>query len=191
MKDTTLPCPRCRAALPWQTLDLNPAVQCPACQTELEIFAFPALLRSATQGAAAALVVTEGESACFFHPQKKAVVHCEECGRFLCALCDVDLNGKHFCPTCLASGQRKGRIQTLERTRTRYDNIALYTAILPLLLCFFSVVVTAPIALYVVIRYWKAPPSLVERSRVRMIIAAVVAVIELPLGVAFWMTFNR
>ena len=191
MKETTLPCPCCRVALPLLTLDLNPAVRCPACQSELEIFAFPALLRSAVEGVAAAPVVVEGEAACFFHPQKKAAVHCEECGRFLCALCDVDLNGKHFCPACLASGQKKGRLQTLERTRTRYDNLALYTAIGPLVLCFFGVVLTAPVTLFLVIRYWKAPPSLVDLSRVRLVVAAVLAVIEFPLGIALWMAMNK
>jgi hypothetical protein len=79
-------------------------------------------------------VLIEGEASCFYHPQKKAAVPCEACGRFLCALCDCELHGKHFCPACLETGKQKGKIQKLESQRTLYDNIALALAVYPVAL---------------------------------------------------------
>ena len=35
-------------------------------------------------------LLSEGESSCFYHPNKRAVVPCDQCGRFLCTLCRVD-----------------------------------------------------------------------------------------------------
>jgi hypothetical protein len=92
-------------------------------------------------------------------------------------LCDCELNGQHFCPNCLEVGRKKGKIKNLEDKRTLYDSIALSLAILPLLTLvfwFFSII-TAPMALFVAIRYWNAPLSIVRRSRLRFVIALVAA----------------
>src|SRR4029453_12242931 len=60
---------------------------CPACGTLLEVEVFPAFHRSLPAVAAAEAVLTDEEASCFFHPEKKAVVPCQACGRFLCLLC--------------------------------------------------------------------------------------------------------
>ena len=91
---------------------------------------FPCAVPAATRGRRGEAVMVEGESSCFYHPQKKAVVPCQGCGRFLCALCDCGLHGEHFCPACLEVGRQKGRITRLESQRTLYDAIALAVAVL-------------------------------------------------------------
>lgn len=116
------------------------------------------------------LILTEGEAACFYHPQKKAVLPCESCGRFVCGLCDCELNGRHFCPSCLEAGKTKGKIKNLENRRTLYDSLALSLSLLPLLIFYFTVI-TAPMALFISIRYWNAPRSLIHRTKVRFIFA--------------------
>jgi hypothetical protein len=128
--------------------------------------------------------MVEGESSCFFHPQKKAVVPCAGCGRFLCALCDCALGSEHFCPACLEVGKSKGKIKNLDNQRTRYDTIALGLALLPLLI-FYLTLITAPMALFVAIRYWNAPRSLVQSSRIRLILAIIIALLE----IGGWITF--
>ena len=92
----------------------------------------------------------------FYHPEKKAVLTCNYCGRFLCALCDVDFAGQHLCPPCIESGKKKKKIKNLENHRVLYDDVALAVAVLPLMLCYF-VVLTAPISLFIAFRYWNAP----------------------------------
>lgn len=161
MPYTPLKCPNCNADLPEEMAGQADFSPCPACTTPLWINAFPALYREMTVGKPGEAIMIEGESSCFFHPQKKAVQACDGCGRFVCALCDCPLDGRHYCPTCLESGQKKGKIQSLENQRTLYGNIALTLAIVPLLIFYFTFF-TAPAALYIAIRHWKSPLSIVR-----------------------------
>lgn len=177
-------CPNCRAWLLEDVFNRQEPAPCPSCATPLQIEVFPALFREITPGPSAQPVMVEGESSCFFHPQKKAVVPCAGCGRFLCALCDCQFGGEHFCPACLEAGKSKGKIKALDNQRMRYDSIALALALLPILIFYFTII-TAPMALFVAIRYWKAPQSLVHRNRVRFILAILIATLQL----AGWTTF--
>jgi hypothetical protein len=125
--------------------------------------------------------LAQGESSCFYHPHKRAVLPCESCGRFLCSLCDVELSGQHLCPGCLETGKRKGRLEQLQNHRLRYDKIALGLAVLPVLLiatAWFTIV-TAPAAMFVAIRHWKSPSSLLTQSKVRFVVAMLIAGLQL------------
>jgi hypothetical protein len=155
--------------------DLAP---CPACGALIRVEIFPALLRPPARGQGGEAIMVEGESSCFYHPQKKAVVPCQGCGRFLCALCDCELHGEHFCPACLELGRQKGRITRLENRRTLYDAVALSVAVLPLLIFYFTII-TAPIALFIALRYWNAPRSIVHRTKVRLVLAIVLATLQI------------
>jgi hypothetical protein len=168
--------------------DLTP---CPACRVPLQIEIFPALFRPAARGRGGEALMVEGESSCFYHPQKKAAVPCDGCGRFLCALCDCELHGEHFCPACLETGRQKGRIKHLENQRTLYDAIALSLATLPLLIFYFTIV-TAPIALYLAIRYWNAPMSIVHRTKARLVLAILLATAQIAgWGIGAYFFFTR
>src|SRR5271157_324006 len=107
-------CPQCRAWLLEGVFNRQELAPCPSCGTPLQIEVFPALFRKISTGQSAQPVLVEGESSCFYHPQKKAVIPCAGCGRFLCALCDCELNGQHFCPACIETGKSKGKIKSLE-----------------------------------------------------------------------------
>ena len=84
--------------------------------------------------------------------------------------CDVELGDRHLCPACLESGKGTGKITGLQTDRTLYDNIALALAVYPLLI-FWLTFVTAPVALYMALRYWNAPSSLVPRTKLRLVLA--------------------
>jgi hypothetical protein len=86
----------------------------------------------------------------------------------------VEFNGLHLCPSCLEIGKKKRKIRNLENHRTLYDNIALSTAFFPLF-AIWPTVVTAPTALFLVIRYWKAPTSIVSRTKLRFVLAFIIA----------------
>jgi hypothetical protein len=172
MAAQTLNCPKCSCLLDEQWLNRSDLQPCPNCQTPIYLEVFPAFFRKIAPGQSAQLVMAEGESGCFFHPQKKAVVPCAGCGRFLCALCDCDFNGQHFCPACLETGKSKGKIQGLENQRARYDSVALMLAFVPVL-------ITALVAMFLVIRCWKTPTSLVGATRPRLIAAIVIAALQI------------
>ncbi len=183
-----LACPRCTAALPETFFNASELYPCPACMAQVQVEVFPALLNPPAIGSAGELVVMEGESSCFYHPTKRAVTACDGCGRFLCALCDLDLNGQHLCPSCLKSGKRKGKLKNLENRRLRYDSLALGLAFTPLLI-FYLTIVTAPATIYIVIRHWNTPGSIVRRSRWRMVVAFIAALLELAGWIAVFYFF--
>jgi hypothetical protein len=178
MASSALKCTNCLTALQ-SVMNGEP---CPGCGDTLWVEVFPALFRAAAPPAEGSEpAVTEGEATCFYHPAKRAVLPCHSCGRFVCGLCDCELAGEHYCPVCLEIGKTKGRIRNLENRRTRYDSIALSLAVLPLVtvVFWFLTIVTAPVALFMAIRYWNAPLSIVQHSRLRFALAGVFALAEI------------
>ncbi len=176
-----LQCPRCRVPLDDSLLNRGGLAPCPSCRVPFQVETFPALFRPAAQGAGGEPVMVEGEASCFYHPNKKAVIPCHGCGRFLCALCDCELNRQHFCPACLETGRQKGRIKNLENQRTLYGNIALALAIYPVvfIIGIYFTFITAPLAIFVALRYWKVPGSIVGGGHVRHVLAIILGTAEL------------
>ena len=178
MTSALLLCPKCKIGLTASVMNRPNLTLCPACAVPLQVEIFPALFRRIAEGRDGEAVLVEGESTCFYHPQKKAVLPCEGCGRFLCALCDCELHGQHFCPVCLEVGRKKRKIKSLENERTLYDRIALALAVLPMLIFYFTFV-TAPAALFIALRYWNYPRSIVRPSRIRLVLAIIFASLQI------------
>lgn len=171
-------CPRCHSSLPGALCNTGAPVHCPACDNQIQMEIFPAFFKPVGGGSAGEVIVEEGVSSCFYHEQKKAVVHCDGCGRFLCALCDLDLNGRHLCPACLQTGKKKGKMPELENRRTIYDSAALSTALLPLIMWPVTLV-TAPVAIYLAILSFFRPSSLIPRTRIRAWLALAFGFLQL------------
>lgn len=179
MAATTLTCPRCRMPVPAQILNLGRLTKCPGCDSGLEAEVFPAFFREHSGAGLGERVLADDDASCFYHPGRKAAGACEYCGRFVCSLCELEFHDQKICPRCLETGREKGRLKALENRCVMYDNIAL-TLALAGAFCFPFLFSLA--ALFVVVRYWKAPQSLIRRGRMRMGVAALVAV----LGLAGW-----
>jgi len=145
---------------------------------------FPAFLRLPQRGPLPEPVLTLDDAACFYHENKKAADACEACGRFLCALCRVDIGKRILCPGCIQSGKRKGRLHDLTRHRILQDEVALSMAILPLLAWPFTIA-TAPAAIFWALRHWKSPTSILPRTKLRFVAAILLASIQ----VAAWVIF--
>jgi hypothetical protein len=96
----------------------------------------------------------------------------------MCSLCDCDLGGEHFCPACLEAGRTRKKIKNIERQRTRYDNIALSLVVFPMIL-FYATFITAPIAIVIAIRHWNSPASMIHRTRTRLVIAVLLASLQI------------
>jgi len=182
---TLVQCPKCRIELLEERLfNQSSMAPCRGCGSPLQIEVFPAYFRRNTAVADSETSLIEGESTCFYHSSKRAVIPCQGCGRFLCALCDCELHGQHFCPVCLEAGKTKGKIKNLQNERTRWDGIALALAIYPVVTIVFWVfsIVTAPIALFISIRYWNAPRSIFHRTKIRFVLAIIFSSVE----IFFW-----
>ncbi len=127
------------------------------------------------------LAVAQGDACCYEHGGKRAQSLCSNCGRFLCALCEVPLGQGVFCPDCL-NGQEAPVLQ-----RTKFDSIALALATWPLLI-FYFVVITAPLAFIMGIYAWRKPLSLVRKSRWRIYVAMGISALEMA-GMAALIVF--
>lgn len=178
MNSAAVACPQCQSSLPSALCNTGAPVQCPACDTTIQVEIFPAHFARMRTGPAAEGIVEPGVSSCFYHEQKKAVVPCHGCGRFLCALCDLSFNGQHLCPACLQAGRKKGSIASLEDQRILYDGGALALSLLPLLMGPFSLA-TAPVAIYFAVLSFFRPGSLVRRGRLRACLAILFAVLQI------------
>ena len=182
----SVPCNRCGRPLPKWEIDRQDRAVCPECGAYSIVRVFPALFYLQT-GPVTAETAAQGEAACFDHPAKRAVAACGHCGRFVCQLCAVEFKGGMWCPSCFSAGDfsaqlartaTTGAAPELENSRTLYDSIALTVAVAPLMLWPFTSL-SAPIALFLAVRYWRRPLSLVRRWRWRSALAILIASSEI------------
>jgi hypothetical protein len=172
-----LVCSRCNTPIPAADWNREHAF-CAACRAPLSAMVFPAFFSKLETPSRGTPVLEAGESSCFYHPQKRAVVPCDRCGRFLCSLCQVEFMGQNWCAGCIYAGSQKGQLAHLDSHRTLYDNLTLMLATLPVLLFFFTII-TAPVTLYMTARYWRAPSSILPRTKIRFYIAALLATVQI------------
>ncbi|HEY6390421.1 MAG TPA: hypothetical protein VIX89_04020 [Bryobacteraceae bacterium] len=173
----TLVCSKCGAAIPFEDWNREHAF-CTVCRAPHSAYVFPALFSKIDRAAGAAAIVAEGEASCYYHPRKRAAVPCDQCGRFLCALCQVDFLGQNWCPGCIEAHRQKGQLSNLDASRPLHDNMALALATLPAVLI-WPTIVTAPMSLYLAARDWRKPSSVLPRTKVRFYLAVLFAVVEI------------
>jgi hypothetical protein len=176
-------CSRCNAVLPREVVEAREMALCPDCGAAVTAWVFPAILSRPAPILSAETTAVEGDATCFFHPGKAAVLACSRCGRFVCQLCQVELRGETLCPECITTGMAKKKIAALENRRVCYDSVALTLATWPVVTLWYLTIFTAPAALYIGIRYWKAPLSIVGRTKVRLVLALLLATTEIALWV--------
>jgi hypothetical protein len=181
-----VPCNRCHRPLPKWELAGQHAALCPECGARSTVRVFPALFY-AQSGPVATEAAAEGEATCFDHTGKRAVAVCSHCGRFVCQLCAVDFKGAVWCPTCFTAGDYQAQTREFENSRTLYDSTALIASLAPLLAWPFTLI-SGPVALFIALRYWNRPLSLVRRWRWRAALAAAIALCEIG-GWAWGVTY--
>jgi len=189
MNGPSILCSNCYTPLPASHCNTGQLDPCPACAVEVQAQVFPAAFRTIAPGQTGERIIVEGESSCFYHEQKKAVVPCDICGRFLCAVCDVELDGRHLCPPCLDAGREKGTLQQLQTQRTLYDSAALMLALGPVVVFIFwwFTIITAPIAIILGVMSFYKPNSILGFSRFKAIAAIVIAVLEIAVWVLLFL----
>jgi len=157
---------------------------CPECDTPYWIHVFPGMLDAERAPAAIEKSTIEGDASCFFHASNKAVIPCSSCGRFLCSLCDIPFGEAHICPKCIERSQDSEK-NSMKNQVYQYDNMALLTAILPALFFLWPALIGAPISLFITIKYFKTPCSILPRSKIRFYLAGLLALGEIALFIFF------
>lgn len=172
----TLSCPKCNLSLDPASAASSAEVECAACRSGLTVRLYPAFTHPPEAvSTATGEHAIDGEAACFFHPEKRASISCERCGRFLCALCDVPFGGRHLCPLCLDAT----KVPELINRRVVWGHVAALIGLLPMLvltICFplwFLCFVTGPTAIILAIWKWNAPGSLVHGQRRGLALAGI------------------
>jgi hypothetical protein len=173
MRNTIVRCGKCSGALSIPEATGAGPVNCRFCGAVTQVWLFPALYRP-RGGQSAQALQEEGHSGCMNHPQKRAVAVCDTCGKYLCALCDVDWNGEHLCPSCIGHRKNSDLAGALRTEYIHYDLIALFLALLAIPTSFFGVFI-APIALFIGWRFWNAPWRPVPGRKWTMVLALVLA----------------
>lgn len=187
----TVPCPSCGGELAPIGTETGRQT-CPFCEKQLQIRFWPSLLQNAN-----AAVAMPDQATCFFHPDKAYQACCQRCGRFVCALCDLQLGAEHVCPTCFERGRGgSGAESNKAEWRHRdvlYDSIAL-TIGWAWIIFWPTIVVAFPTVIFLHVKYRKTPRQyIIPRSGWRFWFAYVgllwlpllfVVAILLPL----WMT---
>jgi hypothetical protein len=156
----------------------------------MQLAVFPALTRRPSLRKPEPVKGDASEANCFYHASNRAVCPCDECGRFLCGLCELDLDRRKLCPACLDAGVRGRKNQILETHRKLYDSIALALATYPALM-FWPIVVSAPATIYYCVRYWKAPGSMLPRTKFRFYLAIFLAVSQIAFVIFMIVEFSQ
>ena len=165
MADSSIQCHRCQWKLPTGRNELQGLTTCPSCYTRLSVYLFPAWGRATQVGTAAQPISDSQEAACFFHADKRAVIPCDQCGRFLCSLCDFPIGNRHYCGSCVEKSAQGTHLGELERNRKRWDIQIWYWLVLPIFVCFYLIPITSIVAIVLGIQKRNVLPSLVSRSR--------------------------
>ncbi|MCK5844555.1 MAG: hypothetical protein KAG97_07600, partial [Victivallales bacterium] len=100
-------CAKCGAAINSVVLKQDAPYKCPLCLNLQHTELFPALFSEVEKGRTPEKALINEDARCFNHPDKVAVEPCSECGIFLCALCDIDVDGVHFCSKCFKNKKRE------------------------------------------------------------------------------------
>ncbi|MBI2685158.1 MAG: hypothetical protein HYX27_02500 [Acidobacteria bacterium] len=172
-------CGACSARIPPTNWNQEFPLPCPMCSREVWVTVFPVALHPPKAGLPEQ-VVTGQEASCYNHVNNRAVAACDDCGRFLCALCDVDAVGGHVCPACF-----ERRESPALHERVNYDSIALALVTLPMLLCWLPVF-TTPAALFFAFKFWNAPALVMPRSKWRLWLTLLIAILQIAVVIWFF-----
>lgn len=172
-------CPACGKDVGFDALS-DGWQQCPHCTVEFEARVFHPPQRSA-RVLQLAQVGPEGASACANHARNAAVAACDRCGLFICSLCEIDIEGGKYCPSCFERLSKDGGMATATRIRD-YGSRAVLCAVVGLFPVF-----GLPLGLMAFFYAFKATRknSETSMSMLGIILALLLAFVDIALGTLF------
>jgi hypothetical protein len=174
----TLLCPNCSEPLAISLFVPGQSGQCPACHAQVEAYIFPEFHRDPAPRPGFHLA-EENEAVCFFHLRYRAKTPCDNCGRFLCDICAINVGSRQLCAECLSQLRKQKNETGLVLYAPLFDNTALFLVTAPLLTGIFSFLTffSAPVSLFLSFYYWPRQWTLLPRSRLRFAIAIFLSVL--------------
>lgn len=190
-------CSSCGGGIHTSLFHEGGTVSCPLCQRTLHAFLLPALYKPAVSAPPSLPddPPAPGEATCFYNPSRRATKCCDHCGVYVSEAWAAHWGTQTVCLKCLEELRSKNSDIRFESKRVLWDNIALSFAIGPWFLmvaCWVTLifywlsflililtVLTAPAAIFIALRYWQAPRSLVPRGRGRLVWAILLGVLQL------------
>jgi hypothetical protein len=179
-------CPFCATPFAIEAVVDGPLV-CPRCsrQFEARVLHPPARVASVLQLAQSG---PEGAGACANHPRNAAVTSCGRCGIFICALCELPVDGAHYCPACFDRLAQEGAIDSARLRFRDYGSLASFVAVVGL---FFSVFLGLPLGVLTFYYVYKGAKARRETgvSAMGLVLSAIVGVMDIFIGALFIYSF--
>jgi len=178
-----LTCPHCSESLPIDLFVAGQAGRCPACNSQVEAYIFPEFHKDSSIPPEIRLA-PEHEAACYFHSRYRAVNPCDNCGRFLCEICTINVGSRQLCAECLSQLRKQRNEAGLVHHSALFDNVALFLVTAPVITVFFCflTILSAPVSLFLSVYYWSRQWNLLPRSHFRFVLAILLSL----LLIAFW-----
>lgn len=194
---TLVNCTSCGGGIPELHFRQGGRASCPVCKRFVQARMLPALYRSAIPAPPPLPdhPPASGEATCFYNPGRRATKCCDHCGVFISDAWAAQWGQQTVCLKCLEELHAKNSDMRFEAKRILWDNIALSFSVGPWIVAFillatlvlypFAILIamasflTAPAAIFIALRYWSSPRSLVPRGRGRLVWATLLAVLQL------------
>lgn len=180
-------CALCNQPFPVNDLMAVGSGVCPRCSRPCTTVSFPALFHGGNNPPPLSSdPLQEGEAACFYSPTRRATKECSHCGVLISEAWAAQWGSETVCLKCLEHLRQKGADTRFQSSRTLWDNIALLLSLLPFTFIFWwAAIFTAPAALFIAIRHWNTPRSIVPRGRARLVSAIILSSLQIC-GMAYF-----
>jgi len=177
-----LTCPHCSGPLPIDLFVAGRFGRCPACHSQVEAYIFPEFHKAASARSEIHLA-QEHEAVCYFHSRYRAKNPYDNCGRFLCEICAINVGNRELCAECLGQLRKQRNETGLVHYAPLFDNVSLFLVTAPVITIFFwfLTIFSAPVSLFLSFYYWPRQWNLLPRSRVRFVLAILLSLILIGL----------
>lgn len=177
-------CPRCNVPLALESITAGEDI-CPRCQGFFTATVFHAPQR-VTRVLQLAQSGPESAGSCANHPRNVAVTNCGRCGLLICSLCELDLHGGKYCPSCFDRLTRDGGIENAQTRFRDWRTLSFATAVLGLL--FSAIMVGVPLgvlSIYYAVRGFRDPQWSKDKLFV-LVLAIVLALCDIGIGLGIF-----
>lgn len=182
--DLRIQCATCDGLLDPDPFRTSTRGLCSHCNTRIDVRLFPAVLDENHTPQLGQRVTEDDQATCFFHGESQAEVSCDHCGRFLCGLCTTPFRGATWCPQCISQGM-SGKVDAFKHRYTMWDTTAASVCVLPIFLsCGYLTFISAPVALFLSIFWWKRPSGILPRSKVRHVLTILFSLVQIGAWIA-------
>lgn len=182
-------CPRCNLPLALENLTLREEI-CPRCQGYFKATVFhpPQRIARVLQLAQSG---PESAGSCANHPRNAAVTNCGRCGLFICSLCELELQGTKYCPSCFDRMTKDGGMEEAQTRFRDWRALAFGTAFTGLIFdwLMFGVAFNL-LAIYYAIRGFRDPQFSGDKTFL-LVLSIVLALLGLAWGIVVIANFVK